>query len=107
MRHEESLGRLIKKSLYVGAFAFILNNFKNLADIIYPLLNESAPDGPTPSPVPSLPKCDCPGFKGRTPCRRRANPAKREFARAARGGQRFAAMARRGAAAGSGAYGGL
>jgi type IV secretion system protein TrbL len=29
------LGRLIKKALYVGAFAFILNNFKNLADIIY------------------------------------------------------------------------
>lgn len=29
------LGRLIKKILHVGAFAFILNNFKNLADIIY------------------------------------------------------------------------
>lgn len=27
--------RLIRKVLYVGAFAFILNNFKNLADIIY------------------------------------------------------------------------
>lgn len=28
-------GRLIRKVLYVGVFAFILNNFKNLADIIY------------------------------------------------------------------------
>lgn len=28
-------GRLIRKVLYVGAFAFILNNFRNLADIIY------------------------------------------------------------------------
>ncbi len=28
-------GRLIRKILYVGAFAFILNNFRNLADIIY------------------------------------------------------------------------
>ncbi|ESY92783.1 P-type conjugative transfer protein TrbL [Mesorhizobium sp. LNHC229A00] len=29
------LGRLVRKVLYVGAFAFVLNNFKNLADIIY------------------------------------------------------------------------
>lgn len=29
------LGRLVRKVLYVGAFAWILNNFKNLADIIY------------------------------------------------------------------------
>ncbi|MCA0055564.1 P-type conjugative transfer protein TrbL [Mesorhizobium sp. B261B1A] len=29
------LGRFIRKVLYVGVFAFILNNFKNLADIIY------------------------------------------------------------------------
>ncbi|WP_404926531.1 P-type conjugative transfer protein TrbL [Mesorhizobium sp. ORM16] len=29
------LGRLVRKVLYVGVFAFILNNFKNLADIIY------------------------------------------------------------------------
>ncbi|WP_442755611.1 P-type conjugative transfer protein TrbL [Methylocystis sp. JAN1] len=29
------LGRLIKKILYVGAFAFILNDFKNLADVVY------------------------------------------------------------------------
>ncbi|PBB29580.1 MULTISPECIES: P-type conjugative transfer protein TrbL [Mesorhizobium] len=29
------LGRLIRKVLYVGVFAFILNNFKNLADTIY------------------------------------------------------------------------
>ncbi|MER9006375.1 P-type conjugative transfer protein TrbL [Mesorhizobium sp. M0862] len=28
-------GRLVRKVLYVGAFAFMLNNFKNLADIIY------------------------------------------------------------------------
>ncbi|MDZ5698651.1 P-type conjugative transfer protein TrbL [Chelativorans sp. M5D2P16] len=28
-------GRLIRKVLYVGVFAFILNNFSNLADIIY------------------------------------------------------------------------
>ena len=28
-------GRLMRKVLYVGAFAYILNNFKNLADIIY------------------------------------------------------------------------
>src|SRR5690606_1227546 len=29
------VGRLLKKVLYVGAFAFILNNFQRLADIIY------------------------------------------------------------------------
>ena len=29
------LARLIKKVLYVGAFAFILNNFKTLADLIF------------------------------------------------------------------------
>ncbi|MGX9181886.1 P-type conjugative transfer protein TrbL [Mesorhizobium sp. BHbdii] len=29
------LGRLIRKVLYVGFFAFVLSNFKNLADIIY------------------------------------------------------------------------
>ena len=32
---EEVLAKLIRKVLYVGAFAFILNNFKNPADIIY------------------------------------------------------------------------
>ncbi|MCR4266783.1 P-type conjugative transfer protein TrbL [Nitratireductor sp. ZSWI3] len=29
------LGRLVRKVLYVGVFAFILNSFSNLADIIY------------------------------------------------------------------------
>lgn len=29
------IGRLIKKTLYIGAFAFILNNFAGLADIIF------------------------------------------------------------------------
>ncbi|MCT7378231.1 P-type conjugative transfer protein TrbL [Chelativorans salis] len=29
------VGRLIRKVLYVGLFAFILNNFRNLADILY------------------------------------------------------------------------
>ncbi|MFE0013760.1 P-type conjugative transfer protein TrbL [Mesorhizobium sp. NPDC059054] len=29
------LGRLVRKVLYVGVFAYILNNFKSLADIIY------------------------------------------------------------------------
>ncbi|MBD1549502.1 P-type conjugative transfer protein TrbL [Roseibium aggregatum] len=29
------VGRLLKKVLYVGAFAFIINNFQTLADIIY------------------------------------------------------------------------
>ena len=29
------IGRLLKKVLYVGVFAYILNNFQNLADIIY------------------------------------------------------------------------
>ncbi len=33
--HGDIIGRLIKKVLYVGAFAFILNNFSNLADIIF------------------------------------------------------------------------
>ena len=32
---QDLLGRLIKKVLYVGAFAFILGNFDTLADIIY------------------------------------------------------------------------
>ncbi len=36
MDHEANIfGRLIKKVLYVGAFALILNNFSTLADIIY------------------------------------------------------------------------
>jgi type IV secretion system protein TrbL len=34
--HEgDVLARLIKKTLYIGAFAFIINNFKNLATIIF------------------------------------------------------------------------
>jgi len=37
---EEVLAKLIRKVLYVGAFAFILNNFKNLADIIYQSFSE-------------------------------------------------------------------
>ena len=32
---EEVLARLIKKTLYVGVFAFILGNYNNLASIIY------------------------------------------------------------------------
>jgi type IV secretion system protein TrbL len=32
---QDLLGRLVKKVLYVGAFAFILGNFSTLADIIY------------------------------------------------------------------------
>ena len=32
---EEVLARLIRKTLYVGAFAFILGNYNNLASIIY------------------------------------------------------------------------
>jgi type IV secretion system protein TrbL len=32
---QDLLGRLVKKVLYVGAFAFILGNFDTLADIIY------------------------------------------------------------------------
>ncbi|NKB64761.1 MAG: P-type conjugative transfer protein TrbL [Gammaproteobacteria bacterium] len=45
------LGRLIKKVLYVGVFAFILNNFQNLADIIYRSFSglgiQAAPGGMT------------------------------------------------------------
>jgi type IV secretion system protein TrbL len=32
---EEVLGRLVKKTLYIGAFAFIIGNFSNLAEIIF------------------------------------------------------------------------
>jgi type IV secretion system protein TrbL len=32
---EEVLGRLIKKTLYIGAFAFIIGNYSNLAEIIF------------------------------------------------------------------------
>ncbi len=32
---DNALGRLIRKVLYVGVFALILNNFQGLADIIY------------------------------------------------------------------------
>lgn len=32
---QDILGKLIKKVLYVGAFAFIISNFSHLADIIY------------------------------------------------------------------------
>lgn len=36
LSHEENvLARLVKKVLYVGAFAFILNNFKSLSDVVY------------------------------------------------------------------------
>ncbi|MDF1628001.1 MAG: P-type conjugative transfer protein TrbL [Parvibaculaceae bacterium] len=45
------VGRLLKKVLYVGAFAFILNNFQNLADIIYRSFSglglQAAPGGMT------------------------------------------------------------
>lgn len=32
---EEVLGRLIKKTLYIGVFAFIIGNYSNLAEIIF------------------------------------------------------------------------
>jgi type IV secretion system protein TrbL len=32
---DQVIGRLVRKVLYVGAFAYILNNFSNLAGIIY------------------------------------------------------------------------
>jgi type IV secretion system protein TrbL len=32
---EEVLGRLVKKTLYIGAFAFIIGNYSNLAEIIF------------------------------------------------------------------------
>ena len=32
---EEVLGRLIKKTLYIGVFAFIIGNYNNLAEIIF------------------------------------------------------------------------
>jgi type IV secretion system protein TrbL len=32
---QDIIGRLLKKILYIGAFAFILNNFSRLADIIF------------------------------------------------------------------------
>ena len=36
MRGEENvLAQLIRKTLYVGFFAFLLNNFKSLADIVF------------------------------------------------------------------------
>jgi type IV secretion system protein TrbL len=45
------IGRLLKKVLYVGVFAFILNNFQNLADIIYRSFSglgiQAAPGGMT------------------------------------------------------------
>ena len=45
------VGRLLKKVLYVGAFAFTLNNFQNLADIIYRSFSglgiQAAPGGMT------------------------------------------------------------
>jgi type IV secretion system protein TrbL len=33
--HEDVIAKLIKKTLYVGAFAFILNNFNSLSGIIF------------------------------------------------------------------------
>lgn len=45
------IGRLLKKVLYVGVFAYILNNFQNLADIIYRSFSglgiQAAPGGMT------------------------------------------------------------
>jgi len=35
MGGEDVIGRLIKKTLYVGAFAFIIGNFNNLAGILF------------------------------------------------------------------------
>src|SRR3546814_17766169 len=35
LNDQDVLGKLIKKVLYVGAFAFIIGNFQRLADIIY------------------------------------------------------------------------
>ena len=34
-RDGDVLARLIKKTLYIGAFAFIINNFQNLATVIF------------------------------------------------------------------------
>ena len=34
-REGDVLARLIKKTLYIGSFAFIINNFKNLATVIF------------------------------------------------------------------------
>lgn len=35
MAGEDVLPKLLRKTLYVGAFAFILNNFKELADVVF------------------------------------------------------------------------
>src|ERR1700735_3391772 len=35
MDNEEVIGRLIKKTLYVGTFAFILTNFNQLSNILF------------------------------------------------------------------------
>ena len=32
---EEVLARLVRKTLYIGAFAFIIGNYNNLAEIIF------------------------------------------------------------------------
>lgn len=37
---EEVLGRLVKKTLYIGAFAFIIGNYNNLAEIIFSSFSE-------------------------------------------------------------------
>ena len=42
---EDVLARLIKKTLYIGVFAFIIGNFNNLAQIIFNSLRRARPEG--------------------------------------------------------------
>src|SRR3546814_9620316 len=50
------LGRLIRKILYIGAFAFILNSFTSLRDIIFRSFAQAGltADRKSPSELPSL-----------------------------------------------------
>ena len=65
------IGRLLKKVLYVGVFAYILNNFQNLADIIYRSFSglgiQAAPGGMTADDLLKPGKIAATGFEAAYP----------------------------------------
>ncbi len=65
------IGRLLKKVLYVGVFAYILNNFQNLADIIYRSFSglgiQAAPGGMTADDLLKPGKIAATGYEAASP----------------------------------------
>src|SRR3546814_11976010 len=65
------MGRFITKILYVGAFAFILNSFSTLSDIVFRSFAQACPTagGRTLTAADPLNAGRTDGTTGQTPCR--------------------------------------